>query len=345
MFGEYQDFRIQRNFRYVKVLSLIALILWCLCAFTYLFRKWYLYDWMISHPQDLSWSYVCLFWGGVGFWRDMLDPNQTADLWNEVSWDIIYCECYYFLAFCTYIYSKNFLKESFVWRAKRKSQVPFASKEGWKEGYEESSQKNDVKRMMPLIIFTFVPVAVFARMFLAGLIAIMAGTYGDISGGINLVSYHLGSMLLSHIFLIISSGFLIRNCVLIKREWKANRLLEEQYQAAMELRKAKEEAQKQKKVQDIETSKMLLEECGMQFFIEYYPQLKRLPVRDVTVSDSYFDERQVRLTAAKQIIDRGLSEYALHYILENFSDIFSSEVIGSAKSILNQIENEKKPDT
>ena len=79
----------------------------------------------------------------------------------------------------------------------------------------------------------------------------------------------------------------------------------------------------------------------MQFFIEYYPQIKRLPIRDITVSDYYSSEREVRLTAAKKFVDSGLTECALCYIIETYSDILSSEVIDRAKFILNEIENEK----
>lgn len=86
---------------------------------------------------------------------------------------------------------------------------------------------------------------------------------------------------------------------------------------------------------------MLLEECGMQFFLEYYPQLKRLPIRDITLSDHYAPERDVRLPPAKKIVDMGLTECAVHYIIETFGDVFSSEVIDRAQSILDEIKNEK----
>ncbi len=79
----------------------------------------------------------------------------------------------------------------------------------------------------------------------------------------------------------------------------------------------------------------------MQFFIEYYPQIKRLPIPDINVSDHYFPERQVRLSAAKKIVDAGLTECALHYIIETFGDVLSGEVIERAKSLLEEIENKK----
>ena len=103
-----------------------------------------------------------------------------------------------------------------------------------------------------------------------------------------------------------------------------------------------EQARKQKNDEETATCKELLEQCGMQFFIKYYPQLKRLPIPDITVSDHYFPERQVRLTAAKKIVDSGLTECALHYIVETYGDVLSSEVIDRAKSILNEIRNKEK---
>ena len=123
----------------------------------------------------------------------------------------------------------------------------------------------------------------------------------------------------------------------LKKENEARKKLEaEQAKKIFE-----ERARKQKIEQDTATCKELLEQCGMQFFIRYYPQLKRLPISNITVSDHYFPERQVRLTAAKKIVDSGLEECALNYIIQTYGDVFSSEVIEQAKSILEEIKNEK----
>ena len=122
----------------------------------------------------------------------------------------------------------------------------------------------------------------------------------------------------------------------LKKENETRKKLEAE-QAKIKL---EEQAKKQKIEQETATCKALLEECGMQFFIRYYPQLKRLPISNITVSDHYFPERQVRLTAAKKIVDLGLTECALRYIIETYSDIFSSEVIERAKSILDEIKTE-----
>lgn len=51
-------------------------------------------------------------------------------------------------------------------------------------------------------------------------------------------------------------------------------------------------------------TKVLIETCGMRFFIKYYRQVKRLPLRDVMIEESYSSaERDERLTAAKTIIE------------------------------------------
>ena len=147
MFREYQDVRIKRNLKYVKRLSLVALILCALCTYTYLFWKWYLYEGMISHPQNLSLPYICNFWGGEKFWRDTLDPYKTADLAEEIIWDFIYCLGYFELAIFTYFFSKNFAQKPFVWRRKLQSQARFASNDEMKESYKESSQNNDITRI------------------------------------------------------------------------------------------------------------------------------------------------------------------------------------------------------
>ena len=341
MFREYQDTRIKRNFKYAKVLSLIALILWGVCTFTYLFTKWYPYDWMLSHPKDLSWSYMNHFWGGEGFWRGILKPFNATSVSDQFIWDFIYCLWYFNFAFLTYSFSRTALRKPATAKQPNKdadASAKVTKKQSkikqWGEKYfAESKRNNDFTNIRLCIIFTFMPVAVGILLLLSVIIASMAGTLGDISDGVSSVAYHLGYMILPHIFLIVSSGFLIQNCVLIKREWKTNPppfLLEQQ-----------QEVQRQKTEQDIETCKTLHKQCGMQFFIEYYPQLKRLPIPDIDVSDHYFPEREVRLPAAKKIVDSGLTECALRYIIETYGDVLSSEVIERAKTLLDEIKNEK----
>ncbi len=360
MFREYQDARIQRNLKIVKIFSIIALILWAICTVAYLTSKWYPFELMKAHPNQISSSYITLFWGGEDIWMRMLTEKggSNYDLWSEeISCDSIYCEGYLLLVLLIYSFSKITVQKTVLSKEPNedtgdymdeRNLLPTAkvrTKQYAQKRSVESKLNNDFANTLVCVVLSMIPVAIFISLLFAVMIASLAGTIGDIAGGVRIASSHLGFMFLSHIFLIISSGFLIQNCVLIKREWKRSPpqfLLEEQQKAAEERQKAEAEARKQKAEQDAAACKALLEECGMQFFIEYYPQIKRLPLRDVIVSDHYFPEREVRLTAAKKIVDSGLSECALRYIIENYGDIFSSETIDRAKSILDEIENEKK---
>lgn len=187
---------------------------------------------------------------------------------------------------------------------------------------QENSFNNDFTNTLTSIILMFAPLVISATLSLNCLILVSE----------------------LHMPVYVSNGFLIQNCVLIKREWKTNPppfVVREQLAAAEKQQEAEEQAQKLKYEQDIETSKKLLKQCGMQFFIDYYPQLKRLPIRDIILSDNYSSEREVRLPPAKKIVESGLTECALRYIIEKFGDVFSSEVIERAKAILHEIENEK----
>ena len=293
---------------------------------------------MQAHPEKITLSYICRFWGGEDFWREIL--NKTEDpvnkIFSESMWDFYYCMAYILLARLTYSFSKKFARKPTVWIAALEKEMRFTSN-GKRKFVKESKQDNDVTRISLYIFINFIPTAVFVAMMLVGLIAAIFGGYQYISSGVIIISYHLGYMLVPRLGLIIANGLLIQNCVLIKREWKTNPpqfIIEEQ-------QRVEEEAQKQKLEQDTATCKTLLEECGMQFFIEYYPQIKRLPLRDVTVSDRYLSEREVRLVAAKKIVDSELSEYAFHYIIDAYSDILPSDAIERAKSLLNEIENMK----
>lgn len=97
-----------------------------------------------------------------------------------------------------------------------------------------------------------------------------------------------------------------------------------------------------KSEQDVQQYLALIEKCGINFFIKYYRQIARLPLKDVAVTESYSSaEREERLFAAKKIIDLGLSELALSEIIRAYDDILDKEVIDLAKELLNEIQ---KPD-
>lgn len=359
MFREYQDVRIIRNLKCVKKLSIVALVFWVICTIVYLTGKWVPFEWMKAHPEDISSFYITLFWYGEDIWTKILTKTDYS-LWDEIRWDIIYCLGYFDLVLLTVSFPKYALRKAAEPRETDEDTGEYVGEPKWltwikahmgqqlqewtKQFSVESKRNNDFSCTLIYAILNLIPIAVFVVLLLAVIIASLAGTLKNIAGGINIVSSHLGGMLLSHVFLVIASGFLIQNCVLIKREWKTNPppfVVREQLAAAEKQRESEEQAQKLKYEQDIETSKKLLEQCGMQFFIDYYPQLKRLPIRDIILSDNYSSEREVRLPPAKKIVESGLTECALRYIIEKFGDVFSSEVIERAKAILHEIENEK----
>ena len=77
------------------------------------------------------------------------------------------------------------------------------------------------------------------------------------------------------------------------------------------------------------------------FFIKYYRQAKRLPLRDVKVTENYSSaEREERLEAVRELIDSGQSEYALQRILEEYGDVLDDSEVQDAKALLAEIEKE-----
>ena len=104
-----------------------------------------------------------------------------------------------------------------------------------------------------------------------------------------------------------------------------------------------EKQQAEKKLErDIKLYLALIEKCGIGFFIKYYRQISRLPLKDVDITESYsFAEREERLLAAKKIIDLGLSELALSEIIRAYDDILDKDLIDQARKILSEIQKGK----
>ncbi len=148
-------------------------------------------------------------------------------------------------------------------------------------------------------------------------------------------AYLCGYMLPAHFWIYIADIFLIHNCILIKREWKDNPpdFVKEQ-QAEIEHKKIM-----QIDAQNMAHYKTLIEKCGIKFFIKYYKQIKRLPLRDVNITENYSPtEREERLLSAKKIIESNLTEFALNKILNSYSDILDASEIEQAKSILAELQ-------
>ena len=168
-----------------------------------------------------------------------------------------------------------------------------------------------------------------------GIIAALDSTSNYYSFGFD---YYMGYCFIAHSFSYVASYILIYNCVLIKREWKENPpdFAKQEY-AEKEQQKAAKKTE-----QDKQLYLALIEKCGIGFFIKYYRQISRLPLKDVNVTESYSSaEREERLLAAKKIINLGLSELALTEIIRAYDDILDKEVIDLAKELLAEI---RKPD-
>ena len=149
------------------------------------------------------------------------------------------------------------------------------------------------------------------------------------------LSAHIGCMLVAHIFLYIAAGFLRHVYKLIKQEWEKKPPV---FYAQVRIKEGQKEAA-QKAEQDARQYQPLIEKCGIKFFIKYYRQIVRLPLRDVTVTENYSSqEREERLNAAKRIIDRGLSEFALTDILKKYGDILDASEVEQAQALLAEIQ-------
>lgn len=193
----------------------------------------------------------------------------------------------------------------------------------------EGKLNNDFANTLTIIIISFVP---YIYLLFNILLFICFGSPNPSPW-----AYYCGYMLPAHIFLYVSDIFLIYNCVLIKREWQDNPpafIIEKQKQ------KAKYKLDKETK-QINELYKIFIEQCGIRFFIKYYEQIKRLPLRDITINENYTSkEREERLLAAKRIIDLNLTEFALSEIINSYSDILEQSEIEQAQSILYAIKSE-----
>lgn len=92
--------------------------------------------------------------------------------------------------------------------------------------------------------------------------------------------------------------------------------------------------------------KVLIEKCGIRFFIKYYKQIKRLPLRDVIISENYsFAEREERLCAVKSIIDLNLTELVLNEILKSYSDMLDVREVEQVRALLCELQSNTTKDT
>lgn len=102
------------------------------------------------------------------------------------------------------------------------------------------------------------------------------------------------------------------------------------------------ELQEKRKTEKILNNKaaaqQLLEQCGMKFFIRYYNKLTSLPLRDIEVVEDYSaEEKTERLVAAKTIVDKDYTKFAVEYILTNFSNVLNEKDIIAASKIMESL--------
>lgn len=149
----------------------------------------------------------------------------------------------------------------------------------------------------------------YSAFFTNGYFAIIFGRY-------------LGSFVGAHLCSYITIIFYARCCNFKKKE-----LRQELPTYIANKKKELLEKQKAEKIaNDKILTQKLLEQCGMKFFIKYYNQIKKLPIRDIDVEEDYAPtERTERLQAVKAIIDSGYSAIASDYILKNYLDILNDD--------------------
>lgn len=179
-----------------------------------------------------------------------------------------------------------------------------------------------------------------APIFLQFGLAIMWGMINLNRNFINAVSEYLGASLIHYIFIYIAVGIGIKNCKLMKKEWETSPPQSEQL-----IRSQKEKEKKKIEYEEKQMEcKKLIEQCGIRFFVKYYKQITLLPLRDVNVVENYDSaEREERLSAAKKIIDEGMTEIALNEILSTYSNVLGETETEQIKSILSELtENQKE---
>jgi len=153
------------------------------------------------------------------------------------------------------------------------------------------------------------------------------------------LGYTLGSCLLIYI----ADIFLGKTCTLIREEWKSappKFILEEKEAKAAREKEIEREKQELIERDNNKMYENLIQQCGVRFFIKYYEQIERLPLRDVLITEDYpYFEKEERLQAAREIIDKNLQVLAFENILQSYSAMLDSAEIEKAKAILQYLKN------
>lgn len=302
MLRDYKDKRIYRNLRIIKKLFVVSLI----------------------------WIALCLL--------AEIASGQTKELFTEIAAS----RGRGMAAIQIFVRYEYWIFVPFYTRGKR------LEKNTPHKRLEEKTECNDLKEIRRYIVYSYLDFILLGVLFVPTVIIAVVGAFGGsgyIFGDMIIgASEFLGAAMASHLFVFISGGFYIHTYVLVKRDWEENppvfykpdwKKAEEKAQSA-EDRREEREAQKEE-----EHYRRQIEICGARFFIKYYRQAKRLPLRDVKVTENYSSaEREERLEAVRELIDSGQSEYALQRILEEYGDVLDDSEVQDAKALLAEIEKE-----
>ncbi len=304
MLRDYEDKRIYRNLRIIKKLFVVSLI----------------------------WIALCLL--------SEIASGKTKQLFTEIAAS----EGRFFAAILIFGRYEYWILVPFYTRGKR------LEKNTPHKRLEEKTECNDLKEIRRYIVYSYLDFILFGTVLVGalflGMFLVLLGV-GYESGDMIMARWigeFLGAAMASHIFVFIAGGFYIHTYVLVKRDWEENppvfykpdwKKAEERAQLA-EDRREEREAQKEE-----EHYRKQIEICGARFFIKYYRQAERLPLRDVKVTENYSSaEREERLEAVRELIDSGQSEYALQRILEEYGDVLDDSEVQDAKALLAEIEKE-----
>lgn len=233
----------------------------------------------------------------------------------------------YFYIFLIYIPVVSFFTSL---NGSKKSKASLAMKK--KFAFRETEWNNDLSNILAIVVMSFAPyILLIFKLILYILLVPSLNSSLD-------YAYCAGYMFLSHIFVYIADGFFIYSYILIKREWdknppefkKAEKLRKEIMRAEEEKLRAKEEYNK-----NLITYEKLIQRCGVKFFIKYYVQIKRLPLKDVNITENYpYEEKKERLTTVKKIIDSHLTEFTVKQILKDYEEILTENEKTEAENIL-----------
>lgn len=244
-----------------------------------------------------------LLWNKSPSWGELIVESKTGDNGN---WVLLFVACIYSIAFF----------------------VVYKFPESKASGRVQTKANNDIANIKILIMATFIPFT----------FSLIACEYGG-----EMVARWLGYACGSNFLLYIADIFLGITCKLIREEWEADPprfILEEK--AAKEERKREIEREKQELLEqkNNEIYENLIQQCGVRFFIKYYEQIESLSLRDVRILEDYpYEEKEERLQAAREIIDKNLQVLAFENILQSYSAMLDSAEIEKAKAILQYLKN------